>query len=65
MYQLFTYLQHQPKEIENVRGILVYPYNGINMNEKYHWDDRITMEIMTIDLGAKWDKIKESLLQLL
>lgn len=65
MYQLFTYLQHQPKEIENVRGILVYPYNGINMNEKYHWDERMTMEIMTIDLGAKWDKIKESLLQLL
>ncbi|MEI3605034.1 hypothetical protein SPD48_04975 [Pseudogracilibacillus sp. SE30717A] len=65
MYQLFTYLQHQPMKFECVRGILIYPYNGVEVNEIYHWDERMTMEVMTIDLGAKWVTIKETLLQLL
>ncbi|MEI3613727.1 hypothetical protein [Pseudogracilibacillus sp. SO30301A] len=62
---MFAYLQHQQQELEKVRGVLIYLYNGHEFQEDYRWDDRRTMEIMTIDLRGKWDKIKETLIQLL
>lgn len=48
-----------------MRGILIYPYSGYELHEVYHWDDRISMEVMTVDLQAKWNIIKETLIQLL
>lgn len=63
MYQLFTYLQHQPKE-KNVRGILIYPYNGVAVNEVYHWDERIKMEVITLDLDANWKTIFKELIDI-
>lgn len=61
MYQLFTYLMHQPKDL-NVRGILIYPFNGKNVDESYLYDERMTMEVMTINLDASWKDIHKKLL---
>lgn len=57
MYQLFTYLMHQSSDLKQVRGILVYPYNGQDVYEVYEWSDRMTMEVMTVNLGRKWEDI--------
>jgi len=64
MYQMFAYLQHQPKEM-TVRGILIYPFNGEEVNETYRWDERITMEVITVDLNASWREIYGKLLSIL
>ncbi|WP_338452568.1 hypothetical protein R4Z09_12220 [Niallia oryzisoli] len=64
LYQLFTYLMHQPKE-SNLRGILIYPFNGAEVNETYRWDERITMEVKTVNLDDSWKGIYERLMNLL
>lgn len=56
MYQLFTYLMHQPKHLK-LRGILIYPFNGVHINEVYSHSEKMTMEIMTVDLSANWEDI--------
>lgn len=56
MYQLFTYLMHQDPNMK-LRGILIYPFNGEQVDEKYDWNERITMEVMTLDLNESWDFI--------
>ncbi|MGM8366363.1 McrC family protein [Virgibacillus sp. W0181] len=63
MYQMFTYLHHQPKELENLRGILVYPFNGHEIHEVYLWDERVAIEVMTVNLAASWRDIYEELMQ--
>lgn len=63
MYQMFTYLSHQPRELEQLCGILIYPFNGKEIHEVYRWDERTTIEIMTVDLGAKWRDIYRELMQ--
>lgn len=65
LYQMFTYLNHQPIELKQLKGVLIYPYNGEEISEIYQWDERMTLEIMTINLHAKWDEIKKSLLAVL
>ncbi|WP_338472821.1 hypothetical protein R4Z10_08885 [Niallia sp. XMNu-256] len=64
MYQLFTYLMHQSKEL-NLRGILIYPFNGVEVNETYQWEERMTMEVITLNLGDSWRKIYKRLITLL
>lgn len=64
MYQLYTYLMHQPSSL-SVRGILIYPYNGIEVNEVYQWDERIKMAVMTINLEDSWTNIYDHLLSVL
>src|SRR5699024_10344339 len=63
MYQMFTYLLHQPKELVQLRCILIYPFNRQEINEIYRWDERMTIEMMTVDLGASWRDIYRRLLQ--
>ena len=60
MYQLFTYLMHQNPEQE-VRGILIYPFNGSDVDETYLWDERVKMEILTVNLNDSWKAIYERL----
>jgi 5-methylcytosine-specific restriction enzyme subunit McrC len=62
MYQLFTYLMHQPKE-RQLRGILIYPLNGVEVKETYRWDERMTMEVMTVNLDDSWKGIYRKLLE--
>jgi 5-methylcytosine-specific restriction enzyme subunit McrC len=64
LYQLFTYLMHQPQQM-NLRGILIYPFNGVNVDETFSWNDRITMEVMTINLDDSWKKIYGKLISIL
>ncbi|KSU85172.1 5-methylcytosine-specific restriction endonuclease McrBC, regulatory subunit McrC [Fictibacillus enclensis] len=64
MYQLYTYLMHQPKEM-NLRGILIYPFNGIDVNDWYRWDDRMTMGMMTVNLDDSWKDIYGKLMSVL
>lgn len=63
MYQMFTYLCHQPKELAQLRGVLIYPFNGLEIHETYRWDERTTIEVLTVDLGAKWRDIYRELIQ--
>ncbi|PGY07917.1 hypothetical protein COE25_21435 [Bacillus sp. AFS031507] len=36
LYQLFTYLMHQPQEM-SLRGIFIYPFKGVNFDETFSW----------------------------
>lgn len=65
MYQLFTYLMHQSKDIERLRGILIYPFNGVNVSEVYRWDDRMTVEIATVHLDRTWNDVEAELMEVL
>lgn len=64
MYQLFTYLMHQPKELK-LRGILIYPFNGTEVGESYRWDERMSMEVVTLNLDESWKRIYEKLIAVL
>ncbi len=61
---MFTYLMHQPKDIA-LRGILIYPYNGAEIDEKFAWDDRMTVEVMTLNLEDSWRDIYRKLVSVL
>lgn len=62
LYQLFTYLMHQPKELK-LRGILVYPFNGVDVEEVFRWDERMSVEIMALNLDLSWRDIFEKLIR--
>ncbi|WP_216830316.1 5-methylcytosine restriction system specificity protein McrC [Alkalihalobacterium elongatum] len=62
MYQMFTYLMHQPKDIAR-RGILIYPYNGEEVREKYRWDDQTSFEVVTLNLDHSWVDIYRQLME--
>ncbi|WML50166.1 hypothetical protein RCG23_10255 [Neobacillus sp. PS3-34] len=64
LYQLFTYLMHQPKDL-TLRGILIYPYNGTEVEEKFAWDDRMTVEVLTLNLEDSWGDIFNKLMSVL
>lgn len=64
LYQLFTYLMHQSNEFKQLRGILIYPFNGEKIHEIYKWDDRMTMEITTVNLENKWHEIEAELMNI-
>ncbi len=61
LYQMFTYLMHQPKDLA-LRGILIYPYNGTEVDEKFSWDDRMTVEMLTLNLEDSWRDIYKKLI---
>ncbi|MFJ7827891.1 McrC family protein [Psychrobacillus sp. NPDC096623] len=63
MYQLFTYLMHQSEDID-VQGVLIYPYNGVDVDETYQWNERVTMKVMTVNLDESWKRIYERLIGL-
>lgn len=65
MYQLFTYLMHQPEDIEHLRGILIYPYNGENISETYKWSNRMTIEIATVNLDNSWNEVETELMKII
>jgi 5-methylcytosine-specific restriction enzyme subunit McrC len=53
MYQIFTYLMHQPMEMD-VRGILIYPFNEVEVDEAFWWDERVSMEVLSVNLDEYW-----------
>jgi len=64
MYQLFTYLMHQEMHL-NLRGILIYPFNGSTVDERYVWNERMSMEVMALDLNGSWKDIYQKLIRVL
>lgn len=60
LYQLFTYLMHQDEDLD-LRGILIYPVNGIEVSEVYRWNERMSMEVYTVNLDDPWNQIYEKL----
>ncbi|PWA07898.1 hypothetical protein DCC39_15975 [Pueribacillus theae] len=65
LYQIFTYVMHQPA-FKRVRGILIYPGNQAGeLHEIYSWDERMAIEIVSLDLNASWREIYNALLALL
>lgn len=60
MYQLFTYLMHQSSELD-VRGILIYPYNDVGVDEKYTWNERMKIEVKSLNLNDSWRNIYDDL----
>jgi 5-methylcytosine-specific restriction enzyme subunit McrC len=64
MYQIFTYLMHQPREM-NVRGVLIYPFNGLEVDEVFWWDERVRVEVITVNLDDSWRDIYDKLIVIL
>lgn len=64
LYQIFTYLMHQPVKAD-VRGILIYPAtDDTEFTVLYEWDERITLELCSLNLDNSWDKIRNRLLSI-
>lgn len=59
-----VFLNHQPDDL-SVRGILIYPYNGREIAEVYRHDERLTFEVVTINLDARWEELKRELQQII
>lgn len=71
LYQLFTYLNHS-SDVYLSRGILVYPTNGVKVDETYTIPIQVgseikesTIRIFTIDLNQKWRGIYDQMFELL
>ena len=70
LYQMYTYLNHIDSD-KKIRGMLLYPFNGERISEKYEIDvmnknemKKATLEVQTIDLSQKWQDIENTLLNL-
>ena len=67
LYQMYTYLNHLNSS-KKTKGVLLYPYNGELISEKYEVDimnsnqiNKSILQIQTIDLSQEWRKIEEEL----
>ncbi len=64
LYQLFAYLKNlqigEPRQIE---GVLLYPTVGKSLSLRYRIQGHM-MRIVTVDLNAKWQNIRQRLLEL-
>lgn len=64
MYQLFTYLMHQPQKLK-LRGVLLYPFNGKVIDEVYEWRENTSIEIKSIHLGEGWTELYKRLIKII
>ena len=71
LYQMYTYLNHLNSN-KKTKGILLYPYNGEAISEKYEVDimnssqiNKSVLQIQTIDLSQEWRNIEEELNQII
>lgn len=71
LYQLFTYLNHS-SDVYLTRGILIYPTNGVKVDETYSISIQVgteiqqsTIRIFTLDLNQKWKDIYDQMLGLM
>lgn len=67
LYQMFTYMNHLNSD-KKIRGMLLYPFNGEDISEKYEIDimnnfkvNKAIIQIQTIDLSKKWKEIEYQL----
>lgn len=55
---------HQPDDLD-LRGILIYPFNGVEVDETFKWDDRIKIDVLTLNLDNSWKDIYRKLISIL
>lgn len=65
IYQMKTYLMQNLNQYETLRGIIVYPSNGYEINERFYNEKGYFLEFMTINLAMEWKDIKTSLLEII
>lgn len=65
IYQMNAYLMQNLDEYENLRGILLYPSNGYEIDESFYSDKGYYLEFKTINLNMEWKYIKERLLRII
>ena len=65
IYQMKTYLIQNLNQYETLRGIIVYPSNGYEINEKFYNRKGYFLEFMTINLAKEWEYIKTRLLEII
>ena len=63
MYQINAYLDHNVGIFKNLRGILIYPTNGYNFNEKFY-NEKFSIEFATVDLSLEWKDIEQRLIDI-
>jgi len=65
LYQLFAYLKNlQIGDHRPIEGVLLYPTVGKSLSLRYRIQGQ-TMRIVTVDLNAEWQEIRQRLLDLL
>lgn len=71
LYQLYAYINQSNNE-KITEGILIYPFNGYHLNEKYHIPIKVgstilrsSISVVTIDLTKKWNDIHRNLLEII
>ncbi len=67
LYQIQSYIQHDTStgEPKDRIGILLYPTIKETPPLKFKYQDGNRLQVRTIDLGQDWEKIEESLLNLI
>jgi len=64
LYQMYTYLDHN-RHYPKLRGILLYPFNGHELNHRFRSDKNYDMEAMTVNLNRPWHEIESRLLEII
>ena len=65
IYQMKAYLTQNMNKYEILRGIIIYPSNGYEINERYYSKRGYSIEFMTINLDMEWEKIEVRLLDII
>lgn len=47
---------HQPQDM-SLRWILIYPYNEVDVDETFRWNQLMTIEVVTLNLDDSWKGI--------
>lgn len=65
IYQMNAYLMQNLDEYKNLKGILIYPSNGYEIDESFYSDKGYYLEFKTINLNMEWKYIKKRLLEII
>ncbi len=65
IYQMKAYLSQNLDKYNILRGIIIYPSNGYEINEKFYSNKGYTMEFRTINLNTEWKQIESRLLEII
>lgn len=65
IYQMKAYLIQNMNKYESLRGLIIYPSNGYEINQRYYSKRGYYIEFMTINLDMEWEEIKSRLLDLI
>lgn len=61
IYQMKSYMIQNLEKYDTLRGLIIYPSNGYEINEKFYSKMGYSMEFRTIDLNMEWRQIESRL----